>query len=233
MSDLRAGQGHEPPKPLLVAVDLVLFVFSEGELRLLLVKRKHPPFAGAWALPGGFVEESESLAAAAVRELAEETGVEDVYVEQLYTFGEPGRDPRGRVITVAHLALANAERVGQAAARDETSEVGWFNVYDLPALAFDHDRIIAYALQRLRAVLEHTALGFLLLTTPFTLSDVQALYEVALQEELDKRNFRRKILAQGILEKTGQKRYGDHRPAALYRFTAAGIELEKARRRSP
>lgn len=220
------------PRPS-VTVDLVLFTFGEGELRVLLIKRRHPPYASTWALPGGFVGIGERIEDAAARELAEETAVEGVYLEQLYTFGEPDRDPRGRVITVTYFAIVGADVVQQAHAGAEASDAGWFSVYALPPLAFDHARIIAYALQRLRFKLEYTALGFFLLPDEFTLSELQQVYEVVLCEPLDKRNFRRKILAQGILESTAKLRYGDHRPAKLYRFAAAAIELEKARRRFP
>lgn len=216
-----------------VTVDLVLFTFVAGELRVLLIKRKNLPFANHWALPGGFVNIDEPIDAAAARELSEETAVAGVYLEQLYTFGDPDRDPRGRVITVAYFAVVDAETIGQTQAGDDASEADWFDVYRLPPLAFDHERIIRYALQRLRYKLEYTALGFLLLPDEFTLSELQQVYEVVLQEQLDKRNFRRKILSQGILEQTEQVRYGDHRPASLYRFAAAAIELEKARRRFP
>lgn len=216
-----------------VTVDLVLFTFAEGELRVLLIKRRHPPFADSWALPGGFVGINERIEDAAARELAEETTVEGVYLEQLYTFGEPDRDPRGRVITVAYFAIVGADVVQQAHAGAEASDAGWFSVYALPPLAFDHARIINYALQRLRYKLEYTALGFFLLPEEFTLSELQQVYEVVLCEPLDKRNFRRKILTQGILESTTKLRFGDHRPAKLYRFAAAAIELEKARRRFP
>ena len=220
------------PRPL-VTVDVVLFTFTEGELRVLLIRRKHPPFEGCWALPGGFVGIDEPLEEAAARELFEETGVKDLYLEQLYTFGDPDRDPRGRVITVAYFAIMSADAAQSTRAGDDASETRWFDVYHLPPLAFDHERIIKYALVRLRYKLEYTALGFLLLPKEFTLSQLQQVYEVVLQERLDKRNFRRKILAQGIVEESGRLHYGDHRPARLYRFTAAAIELEKARRRFP
>ncbi|NOX64100.1 MAG: NUDIX hydrolase [Chloroflexi bacterium] len=220
------------PRPL-VTVDIVLFTFTEGELRVLLIQRKHPPFEGYWALPGGFVNIDEPLDQAAARELFEETGVSNIYLEQLYTFGDPQRDPRGRVITVAYFAIMSADAAEKTRAGDDAAAARWFNVYDLPSLAFDHERIIKYALVRLRYKLEYTALGFLLLPEEFTLSELQQVYEVVLQERLDKRNFRRKILAQGIIEDSGRLRYGDHRPAKLYHFTAAAIELEKARRRFP
>lgn len=222
------------PRPE-VTVDVVLFTFSEGELRTLLIQRGVEPFAGRWAVPGGFVRMEESLEAAAERELLEETGVGDVYLEQLFTFGEPQRDPRGRVITVVYFALLSADQAGRVAVQggDDAQDARWWNVYDLPELAFDHRPIVDYALQRLRWKLEYTALGFLLLPAAFTLSELQSVYETVLKEELDKRNFRRKILAADILEESGGYREGDHRPAKLYRFTARAIELEQARRRFP
>ena len=216
-----------------VTVDLVLFTFTDGELRVLLIKRIHSPYAQTWALPGGFVGIDEKIEDAAERELYEEASVRGVYLEQLYTFGDPARDPRGRVITVAYFAIVGADIVRQTRAGVEASEAGWFDIYHLPPLAFDHERIIKYALQRLRYKLEYTALGFLLLPEEFTLTELQQVYEVVLQEALDKRNFRRKINAQGILEDTGKMRYGDHRPAKLYRFASAAVEVEKARRRFP
>jgi len=234
----RSGDGQQytyaHPRPS-VTVDVVLFTFSDGELRTLLIQRGRPPFAGQWALPGGFVRMDEGLEAAAERELREETGVGDVYLEQLYTFGDPDRDPRGRVITVVYFAMLSADHMARMTVRghDDAQDARWWDVYDLPDLAFDHRPILDYALQRLRWKLEWTALGFLLLPAQFTLSELQAVYETILKEELDKRNFRRKILAAGILEATGDYREGGHRPARLYRFTAKAIELEQARRRFP
>lgn len=230
-----AGQySYAYPRPA-VTVDVVLFTFTDGQLRTLLIQRKGEPFAGQWALPGGFVRMDESLEAAAERELLEETGVRDVYLEQLYTFGEPGRDPRGRVITVVYYALVSADQSARMFVQggDDARDACWWNVYCLPELAFDHQPILEYALQRLRWKLEYTALGFLLLPAQFTLSELQSVYETVLKEELDKRNFRRKILAADILEESGGYREGDHRPAKLYRFTAKAIELEQARRRFP
>src|SRR5690606_11981003 len=192
-------------------------------------------FAHHWALPGGFVNIDEDLEDAARRELSEETNVSDVYLEQLYTFGDPDRDPRGRVITVAYFALLSNDQVRglQIRGASDAGEAAWWNIYDLPQLAFDHARILQYAMQRLRWKLEWTALGFLLLPAEFTLSELQRVYETVLHEPLDKRNFRRKMLAADVLEETGNLREGDHRPAKLYRFTAKAIELEQARRRFP
>ena len=220
------------PKPS-VTVDIVIFSFIRGELRVLLIKRNNEPFVNQWALPGGFVQQNEKLEAAAARELHEETGLTGIYLEQLYTFGDPGRDPRGWTISVAYFAIVGADHTQKIKAGDDAGDADWLNVYDLPELAFDHARIVAYALQRLRYKLEYTGLGFLLLPQAFTLSELQSVYEIILQEKLDKRNFRKKILGLSIIEETGRLRHGDHRPAKLYRFTAAAIELERARRRFP
>lgn len=233
----RAGSGsycYEFPRPA-VTVDTVLFTILNDDLQVLLIQRDNDPYAGAWAIPGGFVEMDEDLFDAALRELEEETGVRDIYFEQLYTFGAPKRDPRTRVITVAYFALISADEAQALSIRaaSDAGDTRWWSMYDLPALAFDHDRILAYALQRLRWKLEWTALGFLLLPDEFTLSELQRVYERVLNEELDKRNFRRKFLDLGILEETGHMSKGDHRPARLYRFTAKAVELEQARRRFP
>ena len=219
------------PRPA-VTVDVVIFTLREGDLQVLLVRRKSPPFQGMWAIPGGFIRIDESLEEAALRELEEETGVRDVYIEQLYTFGDPNRDPRGRVITVAYFALVPADAVHPRAGSD-AAEARWWSMYNLPPLAFDHDRILAYALQRLRYKLEYTAVGFELLPETFTLSELQAAYEVILGEELDKRNFRRKILGAGILEETGGYRTGEGRPAKLYRFRDDAVAEVKTRRLFP
>jgi 8-oxo-dGTP diphosphatase len=213
-------------------VDLVIFTLLKGTLHVLLVKRRHEPFAGMWALPGGFVQIEESLEDAARRELREESGVAGVYLEQLYTFGDPRRDPRTRVITVAYFALVRAERQRLQAATDAAA-VGWFSAYDPPALAFDHGHILEYAVTRLRYKLEYTALAFELLPEEFTLTELQETYEHILNEGLDKRNFRRKVLQADILEETGGLRVGEHRPARLYRFREGAVAEVKARRLFP
>ena len=217
-----------------VTVDVVLFAYRNNDLQVLLIRRKHQPYQGFWAIPGGFVGMSESLEQAALRELAEETGVSDVYLEQLYTLGAPDRDPRTRVISVVYFALVSADQAQHVHGNDDADDARWWSMYDLPELAFDHAGVLRYAHQRLRWKLEYTAVGFLLLPDTFTLSELQAVYEVVLHETLDKRNFRRKILAADVLEETdGLREGGPHRPAKLYRFSAAAIELEQARRRFP
>jgi 8-oxo-dGTP diphosphatase len=225
---------YDFPRPALT-VDVIVFAFHENRLQVLLVRRNLEPFKGRWALPGGFVQMDEDLHVSALRELGEETGVDDVYLEQLYTLGDPDRDPRTRTVTVAYFALMSADQYAAARLEPATDvdDVRWWSIYDLPDLAFDHARILQYALQRLRWKLEWTGLGFLLLPAEFTLGELQRIYETVLNEALDKRNFRRKILDLGIIEETGNLYKGDHRPAKLYRFTARAIELEQARRRFP
>ncbi|HEY7349233.1 MAG TPA: NUDIX domain-containing protein [Ktedonobacterales bacterium] len=203
-----------------VTVDVVILSLQEGDLKVLLIKRRNWPYEGYWAIPGGFIEMRESLEESARRELEEETGLRDIYMEQLYTFGDPGRDPRTRVITVAYLALVDYRQLHPQAA-DDAGSVGWFSMYDLPSLGFDHAQILDYTLKRLRGKLEYTTIGFQFLPPTFTLSELQQVYQVILGQErkLDKRNFRKKIVSTGILESTGEmKMEGTHRPARLYRF---------------
>jgi 8-oxo-dGTP diphosphatase len=216
-----------------VTVDIVIFALVEDDLQVLLIKRKNPPFAGMWAIPGGFVRMEESLEEAAARELAEETAVTDVYMEQLYTFGDPDRDPRTRVITVAYFALVPYDAIEHHPG-DDAAETGWWSMFDLPDLAFDHEQIVRYALTRLRYKLEYTSVGFRLLPDVFTLTELQQAYETILGEKLDKRNFRRKILAADILEETGEKdRSGEGRPAMLYRYREDATTEVKTRRLFP
>src|SRR2546428_1497369 len=201
-----------------VKVDGVMMDLRQRGLQVLLVKGRSGPYEDIWAIPGGFVNTDESLEAAAKRELQEETGLQDVYLEQLYTFGDPGRDPRTRVITVVYFALLDSARL-QVRAASDAADVGWFSVYNLPELAFDHAKILQYALDRLRGKLDYTNIAFSLLPEQFTLRELQRVYEIILHRKLDKRNFRKKILATGILEDTGAKKMeGTHRPARLYRF---------------
>lgn len=216
-----------------VTVDVVIFSLVKNELKVLLIKRQSPPFANMWAIPGSFVQIDESLEEAAVRALADETGVEDVYTEQLYTFGDLGRDPRTRVITIAYFALVPHDAIHHKAGRD-ASETSWFAISQLPALAFDHAEIIDYAHTRLRYKLEYSSVGFQLLPDIFTLSELQKAYEIILAESLDKRNFRRKILTSEILEETGEKKKeGEGRPAMLYRYRKDAVAEVKTRRLFP
>lgn len=208
---------YDYPRPA-VTVDCVVFGLDEGALKVLLIQRLEAPFQHGWALPGGFVRMDESLEDAARRELEEETGITRVFLEQLYTFGDPDRDPRGRVITVAYYALAKLSDHTVRAATD-AENVGWFEVRDLPTLAFDHDRIIEVAHERLRGKVRYAPLGFELLPPRFTLTELQRLYETILETELDKRNFRKKILGMDLLIETDEvQKDVAHRAARLYRF---------------
>lgn len=216
MTRLRSHNGHTARHA--VAVDVALFTTQGATLKVLLVRRARAPYRGAWALPGGMVEGHESMDDAAFRELEEQTSRGNVYLEQLYTFGDPGRDPRGRVITVAYYALVNWQQF-QIKSRQRTSEANWFSVKRLPPLAFDHRRIVDYALGRLRSKINYTTVGFQLLPKPFTLTELQKSYEVILGRRLDKRNFRRKMLQLGIMKETAMFRAnGRQRPARLYAF---------------
>src|SRR3972149_4507849 len=214
-----------------VTVDVVIFTLRNDDLQVLLVKRKIAPYAGRWAIPGGFVALNDPLEDPARRELSEDTGVHDVYLEQLYTFGDPRRDPRGRVITVAYFALVPAPLAVEAGS--DASDARWWSMYKLPSLAFDHAKILEYALTRLRYKLEYTAVGFQLLPPAFTLSELQKAYEIILGVQLDKRNFRRKILEAEIIEETGEYRTGDGRPAMQYRFRPDAVAEVRARRLFP
>lgn len=200
-----------------VTTDVVIFSIRDNSLKLLLIKRGGKPFRGKWALPGGFVQPDESLDAGARRELQEETGLSGVFLEQLYTFGEPGRDPRERVITVAYYALIPSEQISLQAATDAEA-VGWFAMDELPPLAFDHADIVGLAHERLVAKLDYSTIAFQFMGPEFTLTALQSVYEIILQADIDKRNFRKWILAMEKVEETGRvQRDGAHRPAKLYR----------------
>jgi len=218
---------YDHPRPA-VTVDCVVFGVDEEDLKILLVRRGIPPFEGRWALPGGFVREEEDLPSAARRELQEETGLEKVFLEQLYTFGDLGRDPRGRVISVAYYALVKLGDHRVRAATD-AREARWFAAGDVPRLAFDHDRILATARARLQGKVRYQPIGFELLPPKFTLTQLQRVYEKILARPLDKRNFRKKLLATGLLVELDEVERGvAHRAARLYRFDRRKYEqLEK------
>jgi 8-oxo-dGTP diphosphatase len=216
-----------------VTVDVIIFTLRSQDLQVLLVRRKHPPFADYWAVPGGFVGMQESLEEAALRELEEETGVRDVYLEQLYTFGLPDRDPRTRVITVAYFALVPINSLPTPQAGSDAGDARWWSMYDLPSLAFDHDEILDYALIRLRYKLEYSAVGFELLPEKFTLSELQSAYEIILGEKLDRGNFRKKLRKAAIVEPTREYRNTGGRPARLYRFRDDAVAEVRARRLFP
>lgn len=218
-----------------VTADVVLFSIINSALKMLLVKRKAWPFEGHWAFPGGFVRMDESLEDAAYRELKEETNVDrdEVYLEQLYSFGDPERDPRTRVITVAYFALVGADKIKPPQAGDDAVDVDWFSAYAPPPLAFDHNHILEYAITRLRYKLEYTAVGFQLLPETFTLRELQEAYEIVLGEKLDKGNFRSKLRKTNVVEATKYYRQTGGRPARLYQFKADAVAEVRTRRLFP
>ncbi len=200
-----------------VTTDIVIFTIRQDELKVLLIKRALPPHKNQWALPGGFINLDESLEEGARRELEEETGVTDVYLEQLYTFGEPERDPRERVVTVAYYALVPSDEFDIQAGTDAEG-VSWFGMKEIPDLAFDHQDILKMAHERLKAKLDYSTIAFQFMPRDFTLSELQHVYEVIGREKIDKRNFRKRILSLNLIKETGKdKRDGAHRPAKLYR----------------
>ena len=207
---------YEFPRPA-VTVDIVIFTIRNDELKVLLIKRAASPFRGEWALPGGFVRVDEDLERAAARELAEETGVDAGYLEQLYTFGQPDRDPRERVISVTYFALIPSDKIEIKAASDAEG-VGWFGVDAVPELAFDHEDILGTALERLAAKLDYSTIAFQLMPDTFTMAELRHVYEVILRGSIDKRNFSKRILALNVIQSTGEvRREGPHRPAKLFR----------------
>lgn len=213
---------YDYPRPA-VTTDVVLFTIAEQRLRVLLIRRAAEPYQGCWALPGGFIEMDEDLIDGARRELVEETGVTGVYLEQLATFGTPGRDPRGRVISVVYYALASRERLSVRAASDAAA-AAWFSVAELPPLAFDHDAILALAKERLAAKLGYSTIALQLMPEKFTLSDLQSVYEIVLERTIDKRNFRKRMMSMGSIEACPEwLRRGNHRPARLYRATSRKV----------
>ena len=211
-----------------VTVDLVILTIREERLCALLVRRGIPPYRGRWALPGGFVEPREDLADAAARELEEETGLRlrDVHLEQLRTYGAPGRDPRGRVITVAHLALA--PDLPTPTAGSDAAHAAWVPVAEVEGgsrLAFDHATILADGVERARSKLEYTPLGTALCPPEFTVGELRRVYEAVWGRVLDPRNFHRKVTGSpGFLADTGERTNRDGgRPARLYRRGTASL----------
>jgi 8-oxo-dGTP diphosphatase len=209
-----------------LTADAVVFTILDRKLKVLLVRRGSEPFKGRFALPGGFVNLDEDLEAAAARELKEETGVRDIYLRQLPSFGAVGRDPRGRIVTAPFLALIDGERVMLHASGD-ADLAKWRDAYDLPPLAFDHRRIFDAALKALRAEIGRTNLATEIMPERFTLSELQNAHETILGRKLDKRNFRKKIKELGVLrEEDETKMEGAHRPAQLYSFRTKAYKAD-------
>jgi len=201
-----------------LTVDCVVFGLDDADLKVLLIQRGIEPFAGRWALPGGFVHLDETLDQAARRELQEETGLTKVFLEQLYTVGEVARDPRERVVTVTHYALVRLSD-HQVQAATDARNAAWFAVDDLPPLAFDHDDIVELGLRRLQGKVRYQPIGFELLPPKFSLTQLQRMYEIILERDLDKRNFRKKVLSLDILQDLDEVEQDvAHRAARLYRF---------------
>lgn len=204
-----------------VTVDAIVFGYSkEKGVSILLIKRKYDPFKGSWAIPGGFVLEEESLEVAVARELQEETGVKINYLEQLYTFGKPNRDPRKRIISVAYFGLVKSTQFEKLHATTDAEEAEWFNFKQLPVLAFDHQKILNLAIERLRGKMVYQPIGFELLDKKFPFSDLEHLYSTLLDRPIDRRNFRKKVMSLGILDelKEKAKSSGSGRPGNLFQF---------------
>lgn len=212
-----------------VTVDVVIFTLEHDELKVLLVKRTNEPFKGRWAIPGGFIRLSENLDKAALRVLKEKTNVQNIYLEQLYTFGDPLRYPNARVITCGYFALIRSDDIILTPHNDETvSEVQWHSVKKLPSLAFDHKEIIEYSLKRMRERLELCPIAFQLLSQKFTLTELQKSYELILGTKLDKRNFRKKMLSSNILKELNEfTKSSSKRPARLYSFDTITLNSKR------
>lgn len=203
-----------------ITVDIVVFALDGKDLQVMLIQRDLEPFRGEWALPGGFVRVDEKLDDAARRELQEETGLQGFYLQQLAAYGELDRDPRERVVTIAYYALVNMDGHDVRASTDARN-AAWFCVDDLPELAFDHAMILERAHEGLRSQVRRQPIGFELLPKKFTLRQLQDVYEAILDRDLDKRNFRKKILSMEILKETQEfEKDVSHRAARLYRFDA-------------
>ncbi|RED45240.1 8-oxo-dGTP diphosphatase [Winogradskyella eximia] len=201
-----------------LSVDAVVFGYEEGNISVLLIKRKYEPFKGEWAIPGGFVLNEESLEEAVERELHEETGIKINYLEQLYTFGKPSRDPRGRVVSVAYFGLVRPNAYKIVASTD-AEQVQWFNINELPKLSFDHKEILKAAIERLQGKITYEPIGFELLDKKFPFSDLEKLYTTLLGRDIDRRNFRKKMVGLNVLDELDEKvSKGSGRPANLFQF---------------
>lgn len=212
-----------------LTVDCVVFGWDGTDLQILLIERGQPPFEGCWALPGGFVQTNEPLDTAALRELKEETGLDQIFLEQLYTFGAVDRDPRERIVTVAYYALVNLKDYAPPKGDSDARRAQWFPISATPPLAFDHKKILNTGLQRLRAKVRYQPIGFELLPEIFTLKQLQGLYEAITGQSYDRRNFRKKILSMGVLIEKGELVGAiGHRPPKIFSFDHQQyLQLEK------
>lgn len=208
---------YEYPHPA-VTTDSVVFGFNGTGLSVLLIKRGIEPFIDQWAFPGGFIRMDESVEDGALRELHEETGIEDIHIEQLQAFSAPDRDPRERVITIAFTAFVRQQDYGYIKGGDDAKEAKWFNLDELPTLAFDHKQILEVALERLRNKIKLEPIAFYLLNKTFTMTQVQTIYEAVLGQKLDRRNFHKKMTVLGYIIPTGDKLSANGRPGSLYSF---------------
>jgi 8-oxo-dGTP diphosphatase len=208
---------YDYPRPALTT-DCVIFGFDETDLKVLLIQRGIEPFKGRWALPGGFVQMDETTEEGAKRELFEETGLKDIFIEQLYTFSDVERDPRGRVVSVTYFALVSLED-NHPEAGDDAKKAEWFSIHEIPSLAFDHEKILRVAFYRLKGKIRYQPIGFELLPEKFTFTDLQHLYEIILETSIDRRNFRKKMLKMNLLIELDEKQTGvAHKAATYYKF---------------
>ncbi|HAK31136.1 MULTISPECIES: NUDIX hydrolase [Sphingobacterium] len=208
---------YDYPRPA-VTVDCVIFGFDKNQLKVLLTKRAIEPFLGKWAFPGGFIQEDENADDCALRKLQEEAGLKDIFLEQLYTFSNLARDPRGRVISIAYYALVRPDAYTLEAGVD-IDAVQWFGIDEKLDLAFDHKQILNTAIQRLRGKIRYQPIGFELLPKQFTLPDLHNLYETVLQRSIDRGNFRKKILSMGLLiDHSDKQKDRRARAAKIYSF---------------
>ncbi len=208
----------------IVAIDTVIFRIYKGSLQTLLLELTREPYIGNWAVPGGLITPDENIEESVVRHIENKTGLKEVYSEQLATFGDIGRDPRGRVVSVAYLSLV-AEAPDDLKTISDYSDIKWFDTNKLPSLAYDHKKIISMALELLRAKLSYTNIAQHLLKKEFTLSELQQTYEIILGRSFDKRNFRKKILSLDIVKETKRKVTGAFRPATLYVFKNKNVKI--------
>ncbi len=212
-------------KFVIVAIDVVIFTIKDGILQVILIKPKQSAFKKSWALPGGMVMPKESVGDAVKRHLTQKTGVSNMYLEQLYTFGRVNRDPFGRVVSVAHFALIPPDKRMDLKTTGAYADIKWFRADNLPSLAYDHKEIITAALERLRTKLAYTNIVYSLLPEQFTMGEMQRVYETILGRKLDKRNFQKKIKVLNLVKRVGQQKRGEpNRPAELFMFISKKLQ---------